>query len=217
MPIPAPIANTKNASIHKTDIIVKPFGLITSKTGEVDTPPFIDKAIANTIMPKTSSMIAADTIIVPTLVCSLPSSLNTSTVMPTLVAVIITPIKSQVKKPNERKNKNPTNVPSPSGTSTPPSAIKKAFAPVLLISSSLVSKPAVNITNITPTSAKARKYGLLFIDIGSISALPSISKNIPQIAGPISMPAMIKPKTCGRPSLRIIIPSIFEVNSITAS
>ncbi len=47
----------------------------------------------STIMPITSSMIAALMMTVPTLLFSLPSSRSVWTVIPTDVAVIITPVK----------------------------------------------------------------------------------------------------------------------------
>ena len=47
-----------------------------------------------TIIPITSSMMAALTMVVPTLLLILPSSCSEATVMLTLVAVIIVPIKT---------------------------------------------------------------------------------------------------------------------------
>ena len=38
----------------------------------------------------------------------------------------------------------------------------------------------------------------------------------PQIAGPIRTPAMTAPTTCGRPSLRMSIPSPFVASRMTA-
>ena len=46
-------------------------------------------------MPITSSMMAADSMVVPTAPFNLPSSLSVSTVMETLVAVMITPTNTQ--------------------------------------------------------------------------------------------------------------------------
>ena len=106
IPIPVPIANTKKANIQAIEIKAFPFLLIYELTTETDPfAPAIVNTIESTITPITSSIIAALIIIVPTLVCNFPSSRKTSTVIPTLVAVIITPTKSQEYIPASRRKR----------------------------------------------------------------------------------------------------------------
>lgn len=115
-------------------------------------------------MPITSSMIAADKIVVPTLPFSFPISFNVSTVIPTLVAVRITPTKTasrriveSLKAEKPPKKGTATRNPNPIGTMTPPKAIKVADKPECFNSCVSVSKPAENKINTTPISAMASK------------------------------------------------------------
>ena len=77
---PTPIAKTKKPTAFNSVIQMLP-------------PPLRPVMMLKVIMPNTSSMIAALKIVVPTFVFNLPSSRSVSTVMPTLVAAKIVPIK----------------------------------------------------------------------------------------------------------------------------
>ena len=171
-------------------------------------------------MPITSSIIAADKITVPTLPLSLPISFSVSTVMPTLVAAKITPINTassisvlsaaSAEKPprNGTASKNPPTT----GTRTPPNAMRVAFSPERFSSFTSVSSPAENRISTTPISAMPFKK--------IFSSAPGLTgdhqPNCPQIAGPINSPATTMPTTCGKPILRISMPSAFVAKSIIA-
>ena len=213
--IPSPIATTKKTNIHKMEMIGNPLGLISESKGDESAEvPFRLRAMVSTIRPSTSSMIAAESTMVPTLLFSLPSSRRVSTVIPTLVAVMMTPMKRQPKRFSVPKKSTAMPNPIPRGSNTPPSAMRKETSPVFFRSLRSVSSPAVNMTNITPTSAKA--LSILFSLSGKIQ-LSGISKNNPHIAGPMINPARMYPRTCGRPIFLINMPSILAENSITAS
>ena len=104
----------------------------------------------------TSSIIAAETSVVPIRVVILPSSLSTDTVMATLVAVRIvptnTPCTTSVKplmRPLKMNGRLMT-VPSARGIATPETATRVAATPVRRNSTRSVSRPAENIIMITP-------------------------------------------------------------------
>ncbi len=81
-------------------------------------PPFVyANRIDNSRSPMMSSMTAAPRILIPVRVLSFPSSLSVSTVMLTLVAVSMMPIKTVSIRLS--KTENVAAVPSPRGTSTP--------------------------------------------------------------------------------------------------
>ena len=69
------------------------------------------------------------------------------------------------------------------GTNTPAQAIKNATGPVFNNSFKSVSRPAENISKITPTSA--------------ICIRKSVWLTNPSTQGPIKSPAIICPTTCG--------------------
>ena len=153
-------------------------------------------------------MIAAARMVLPTLVCSLPSSCSVSTVMLTEVAVKMVPIKmfcsnrlpSVAKSP--RLKINASSVPITIGASTPINATIKPDLPERPKSRKLVPIPAENIITITPSSAS-------WVNI-------SVGFKIPNTAGPSSSPASSAPTTCGIWNRRVIIPRIFVLIKISA-
>ena len=84
----------------------------------------------------------------------------------------------------------------------PAQAISKAIGPVFNKSFKLVSKPAENISKITPISAICTKK--------------SDCCTIPNTQGPIKSPATISPTTCGAFNLRATIPINFAAITIIA-
>ena len=116
-------------------------------------------------MPITSSITAAETMVVPSFVFILPSSLSTDTVIATLVAVSIVPMNTQrkmfaVPRPMLPKGRLITR-PSTKGTATPAQAISTLARPVFLRSLMFVSSPAENIIKITPTLESTSTVSLL--------------------------------------------------------
>ena len=113
-----------------------------------------------TTMPMTSSIMAADRMVVPTLPLSFPISLSVSTVIPTLVAARMTPTNTASKRIAEsdsaekppRKGTAIRN-PSPIGTMTPPHAMSVAVSPERFSSPTSVSRPAEKSMRTTPISA----------------------------------------------------------------
>ena len=89
---PSAIATAKNATI----ITTVPYGVVlnASKAFAASVLPLLAKPVTteSKTMPITSSIIAAETMVVPSLVFILPSSFKTETVMATDVAVSIVPI-----------------------------------------------------------------------------------------------------------------------------
>ena len=67
---------------------------ISTSTRLVSAPPLAPSTQVSTTMPMTSSMTAALTMVVPRKLLSLPSSCRVATVMETLVAVMMVPMKS---------------------------------------------------------------------------------------------------------------------------
>ena len=140
------------------------------------------------MIPKISSMTAAPRIALPARVFSLPISLSVSTEMLTEVAVRITPTKifcritilSGVPSVGWLK-KYVSAKPPRRGTITPIKAITKEALPVFFSSLISVSKPAVNIRMITPSSA--------------ICVINSVSVSTFSIAGPRTRPASRAPTT----------------------
>lgn len=132
---------------------------------------------------------------VPTSLFNFPSSFSVSTVMPTLVAVRMTPTKNASIHCPGRKI-NPTPNPSASGSKTPPMAMRNAFSPVRRISFRSVSSPAENMTSTTPISAKVPSgLSAVFCMGKSHPSKVSFPKIAPQMDGPISTPARINPST----------------------
>ncbi len=186
---PASTANTKKHTI----IITVPYmvDLNASKPFAFSVMPALPFAMPVTTesrtMPITSSIIAAEIIVVPSLVLILPSSFKTETVMATLVAVSMVPIKiprkslvwSEKPRPILPKGRDIKN-PSKSGTATPEVAIKTAASPVLLSSFKLVSSPVENISNSTPIFAK-------------ISSAFSLGRDSREMYPPSSKPIKQKP------------------------
>ena len=82
---PTTIAAAKKASVIK---------IVTQGLAEGSLNPITTES---TTMPITSSMIAAERMVVPTLPLSLPISLSVSTVIPTLVAARMTPTNTASK------------------------------------------------------------------------------------------------------------------------
>ena len=120
-------------------------------------PELTPSTIVKTIIPITSSIIAALTIVCPISVLILPNSFNTATVILTDVAVRIVPIKTHLKKlcvpqPSEPKKKIDIIVPMISGTKTPQQATSVALNPDFTRDLRLVPSPAENIIRITPIS-----------------------------------------------------------------
>ena len=154
-------------------------------------------------MPITSSMIAAETIVVPSFVLILPSSLSTETVIATLVAVSMVPMKILRKMPAVSCTPSPTppkgiemTKPRIRGIITPASATKTATSPVDLSSLRFVSRPVENIRSNTPIFENIPSA----LSFGNASKVkyPSPSKPIsekpqksPKIAGPTNRPAII--------------------------
>ena len=112
-------------------------------------------------MPMTSSMMAAESTVVPTRVLSLPNSRRVSTVMPTLVAARMQPTNSALSSLSESaaapkppmKHSAPI-VPSAMGTITPAQAMAVAARPLFFSSPKSVSNPLENRMNTTPTWEK---------------------------------------------------------------
>ena len=167
----------------------------------------------STMMPITSSIMAAESTTVPTRPLSFPNSRNVSTVIDTLVAVMITPINTHFNASCvECKPKNGTAMPNPSasGTKTPASATKLAFKPERFSSPRSVSSPAPNMMRITPSSAKNVRNS---VERTGIKRPPVIG---PHKAGPTKMPAKSAPTTCGKPSLFITSPNVFVATKMMA-
>ena len=160
-------------------------------------------------MPRMSSMIAAPKIALPARVFNFPISLRVSTEMLTEVAVKMIPIKMFCRKilapgpaiASLLKKCAKAN-PPPSGTRTPINAITKDALPVFFSSWISVSKPAVNIRTMTPTSDNL--------------VMKSVSCNTFNIAGPRIKPAASAPTTCGILNLRVTRPNSFVLRRISA-
>ena len=156
-------------------------------------------AIESTTIPITSSIIAAERIMVPTFPLSLPISLSVSTVMPTLVAASMTPMKtaSSIKDLSAESAENPprkgtaTKKPPTMGTITPPKAISVANSPERLSSLISVSRPAEKRIMTTPISAIPFKK---IVESG-VGRMGDHQPNCPQMAGPIRSPAITIPTT----------------------
>ena len=167
--------------------------------------------IVSAIIPSTSSIMAAPRMAFPALVFSLPISFRVSTEILTLVAVRITPIKifcSMILAealdsimPGLLKNQA-TPRPPASGTSTPNSAMTKDALPLLFSSSISVSRPAQNISTITP--------------ISDTSWINSVCFSIPKQAGPSSSPASSAPTTWGILTFLVSSPKTLVLSSISA-
>ena len=140
---------------------------------------------ARMTMPMMSSSTAAVTIVAPTLPCSLPSSRSTDTVMPTDVAVRMTP-KNSLCLNSSPGIINDTPSPAASGTITPREVIKRDAAPLRLSSLKFVSSPAENMIMTTPISANG------------LSSCLSDTRPVT----PMMIPASNEPSTCGSPILR---------------
>ena len=129
------------------------------------------------------------------------------------MAVIITPINTHLStlcvSPSP---KNGTAIPNPSasGTTTPNSATKLALSPERFNSFRSVSSPAPNIIIITPSSAKNVRN----CDSPTGTNRPPVSGD--QIAGPIKIPAIRAPTTCGNPNFFISNPNNFVAKSMIA-
>ena len=143
---PPTIAQTKKAKIFKIIARYPPEPELTPKT------------IVKTIIPITSSIIAALTIVCPTSVLIFPSSFKTATEILTEVAVKIVPMNIDLKKFNVPKPSKPQKqsaiiVPIIKGTKTPIQAIIVDLIPDFTSDFKFVPKPAENIIKITPISA----------------------------------------------------------------
>ena len=142
MTMPAIRLRTKNAAI-----LIRTMPILTLGSAKL-------VISVRAIIPRISSINAAPRIALPERVDSFPISLSVSTVMLTEVAVRMTPIKTFCKNASDcvLKMEAMTNPPA-SGTITPIKAIRKDALPERLSSPISVSRPAVNISTITPISA----------------------------------------------------------------
>ena len=154
-------------------------------------------------IPKTSSITAAARIVLPLCVFIAPISLSVSTVMPTDVAVKMTPIN---KFSNQASGPTlymlPTRKPIASGTRTPNRAIHNAFNPAFFRSVMLVSSPASNISTMTP--------------ISDSDEIRSLGCTIFKSAGPKIIPANKEPTTEGICSRRVKSPKALVAKRIKA-
>ena len=125
-------------------------------------------------------------------------------------------------------------MPSPKGTATPAIAMRKLARPVFLMSLRLVSSPAENIIRITPifentetvsfeptppSSTNSALYAPSATppSPGAPSKPMSVKpQNWPKTAGPMSMPAIMKPSTSGSFSFLNSSPHNFVASSIMA-
>ncbi len=138
--------------------------------------------MVSTMMPMTSSIIAALIIVVPSSPLSLPRSLSACTVMDTLVAVIMTPMNTFLRNSSVPGSPKPWKSPESTkppirGTSTPQLAIRSALKPTFTSSRRFVPRPAENMRRMTPISA--------------MSLMTSVCFTRPKMPGPIKRPASI--------------------------
>ena len=144
--IPTKIAHIKNATVFKMIPRYPPRPVLTPST------------IVKTIMPNTSSMIAALMIVCPTSDLIFPSSLRTATEMLTDVAVKIVPMKTASKnlcvpKPSKPQKQSAIIVPITRGVMTPHAATIVALNPDFARDLRFVPSPAENMIRMTPISA----------------------------------------------------------------
>ena len=129
-----------------------------------------DVITVSAMIPSTSSIRAAPSIALPALVLSFPSSLSVSTVILTDVAVRITPTKTSCRNVDVERvgsavpNRNAVAAPPTRGTITPIRAIIELASPHFFISRISVSRPATNISTITPISDRLLSIGALSRD-----------------------------------------------------
>ena len=161
------------------------------------------ETIVKAMIPKTSSITAAAKIAFPLSVFIAPISFKVSTVIPTEVAVKITPKnKFSIQASGPTLYIMPIAYPIARGTKTPNTAITNAFKPAFFRSVILVSRPAPNIKTITPISDK--------VEIRLLGCTK------PKTAGPNKIPASKAPTTAGIRNFRENNPKTFVPNKIRA-
>ena len=172
------------------------------------------------MMPITSSMTAAPRMVEPSRERSAFSSISVCAEMLTLVAVRIVPMKRPVQK-NGRPNAIAVSAPPPSGRITPPNAAQNATLPTRRISTRSVSSPAMNISRITPISARSRSDPMSGPGAGpcagSIALANTGQPSTSSIVGPSTRPARISPKTAGCPTRLAAAPESLAAATISAS
>ena len=151
----------------------------------------------------TSSITAAPRIVVPSRERRAFSSIRVCAEMLTLVAVRIVPMKRPVQRsgcPNHAE----TAAPAASGKITPPKAAQNATFPTRRISARSVSRPAMNISRMTPSSARSRTEPSSVPAAGAWTAAVTWLKggqpSTFSTVGPRMSPARISPKTAGWPT-----------------
>ena len=165
--------------------------------------------MVSAMIPRISSITAAPKIALPARVLSFPISLSVSTEMLTDVAVRMTPTKTFCSitivslVPSVGLLKKYVSAEPPSkGTITPIRAMIKDALPVFFSSRTSVSRPAVNIRIITPSSA--------------ICVINSVSVSTLSMAGPSTRPATSAPTTWGILNRLVTSPNTFVVRRIKA-
>ena len=193
--IPTIILNIKNPTIFTITFIT-----LTDEPAKL-------VIIVKTSIPKTSSIMAAPTIIFPTEVDTFPSSLKVSTVILTDVAVKTEPINIFCTKTLTFSTlpwfiQYAKIVPPIKGIITPITATINEVFPLFLNSLKLLSSPALNNSTITPTSANC--------------LIKSVSCIILNTAGPNIKPANNAPTTCGNLNLFVTNDKSFVLSKISA-
>ena len=103
--------------------------------------------------PRTSSMTAAPRMILASRVVTLPRSVSTRAVMPTLVAQSVAPMNRWTSRSSFGSIQAETPQPRKNGATTPRSATSRLEVPTDIISRTLDSSPTSNSSSTTPISA----------------------------------------------------------------
>ncbi len=136
---------------------------------------------------------------------SAPISISVCAVMLTLVAVRIVPMKIASQN-SGIPNATATPAPAASGSTTPPAAAQNATWPTRRSSPRSVSRPAMNISRMTPISERSRTTGS--------RVAPPVPPNTGQpsrlsAVGPSTRPTRSSPNTAGWPSRLLAAPASF--------